>query len=353
MRQILLLSILLIFGHNSMAQEVFRHVDIMSCDVGGDIVLVHVNSPDMSFSGGAYTWRFNGPRHSRNRHDVSYVIEGDSVLTMYDANSLRKYLILEHGMFQSLYETPKVFLRYEVPLMSVPGLLSYNDSIKSGYSSSGKYCDRYQMTEEGCNMVRYDGYGKIIENGSDTIQNVARISTTVTSSVCLSLPNVECKNGKRFQKIEETHTWIDMKNRRILYRQESQSFYENLNAVGTTNRTYKFDENSQAQIDEDAEADDTDGGAEDDKKKEQDIINYTIEVAGAKVCIEYSLAKEAEVSILMCDAMGVLYFQDKCNNPAGFGYNTIINTSRLRQGNYVVYINANGKVHSEKITIRK
>lgn len=352
MRLILLLFILT-FGHYSMAQEVFRQENLMSCDATGKITLVPVNSPDVSFSGKSYTWSFNGSRHSRDRHTVNYVIEGDTVLTVYDSNSLRKYLIREHGIYQSLHETPQVLLRYDVPLMAMPGLLSYNDSVKSAYLSSGKYCDKYQMGEDGCNIVRYDGYGKIIENGRDTIHNVARISTAATSSVCLSLPNVECQDGRRLQKIEEAHTWIDMKNGRILYRQESQSFYENLDMIGTTNHTYRFDNDTQAQGDDDMKDDDTDRDEYVDKAKEHDIINYTIDVSGEKVCIEYSLTKEAEVSILLCDVMGVLYFQDKRNCPAGCGYNTLINTSGLKQGNYVIYVNANGEVHSDKIMIRQ
>lgn len=48
MRQILLLFILT-FGHYSMAQEVFRQENLMSCDATGKITLVPVNSPDVSF----------------------------------------------------------------------------------------------------------------------------------------------------------------------------------------------------------------------------------------------------------------------------------------------------------------
>ena len=49
--------------------------------------------------------------------------------------------------------------------------------------------------------------------------------------------------------------------------------------------------------------------------------------------------------------MGIVYYQRRYEQPAGQGYQVQIDCTGLRRGQYILYINVNGKIYSKTITI--
>ncbi len=89
----------------------------------------------------------------------------------------------------------------------------------------------------------------------------------------------------------------------------------------------------------------------DRQKAEQDIIHYSLVQSGNIFNLDYSLDASADITALVSDAKGIVYRRGHQHNSKGENYTLTINCNGLHLGEYIMYINVNGKVYSEKITI--
>ena len=81
---------------------------------------------------------------------------------------------------------------------------------------------------------------------------------------------------------------------------------------------------------------------------EPDIIHYTVRSNGSTLTMDYSLDAEANTHALICNSRGMLYGQQSTRQLAGAGYQMAFDISTLPWGEYVLYVNVNGKVYNEK-----
>ena len=61
--------------------------------------------------------------------------------------------------------------------------------------------------------------------------------------------------------------------------------------------------------------------------------------------------EEATITTIVANQMGMVYMSRQWTQEAGQGYSTQIDCNGLRSGIYILYINVNGKVYSEKVTL--
>ena len=82
-----------------------------------------------------------------------------------------------------------------------------------------------------------------------------------------------------------------------------------------------------------------------------DIIHYQIEVHGNVLQMTYGLDEDATIATIVANRMGMVCVSRQWTQEAGQGYSAQIDCSGLRPGIYILYINVNGKVYSEKVTL--
>ena len=83
----------------------------------------------------------------------------------------------------------------------------------------------------------------------------------------------------------------------------------------------------------------------------QQIQNIKTNVNGGTVTVSYDLLADATVTALVCDVSGVVYRQQSQTGQAGDSYQMTILCNGLRCGQYVLYLNANGQVSSQTISL--
>ena len=67
--------------------------------------------------------------------------------------------------------------------------------------------------------------------------------------------------------------------------------------------------------------------------------------------IRDDLDQEAPIATIGANHMGFLFLSRQWTQEAGQGYTARLDCTGLRPGVYILYINVNGKVYSEKVTL--
>ena len=170
----------------------------------------------------------------------------------------------------------------------------------------------------------------------------------------MDIDSAALDTAKLTQIIDERYEWYLPESQYPIIEDVTSTTYLNMDAIGTTRYAYcnlpedqvayyitQEDENATEEIDQ----------SFDEETAEPDIIHYKVETNGGMVNITYDLDAEATISTIVASHMGMTYRQRTWNQQAGQGYSTQIDCSGLRHGTYILYINVNGKVYSEKVNL--
>lgn len=251
-------------------------------------------------------------------------------------------------------ESPLNKIEYNRPQLSIHYPLLYCDSLSAPFAGSGVYCGDHPYREQGISTVMADAKGSIIIDG-DTIPNVLRVYTLRSYSICMDVDSTALDTAKLKQVIEERYDWYARGYRYPIFTTITSTSYDNMKVLGTIQEACcmlpeaqslladRYNENIRKK------ASITNAGT---AKDNIDIFHYTLYLDDKHITINYSLDESGDITALVCDAMGIVYREDHQHNKNGSGYTIELNTCGLRDGNYVLYINANGKIYSEKVKIR-
>ena len=89
----------------------------------------------------------------------------------------------------------------------------------------------------------------------------------------------------------------------------------------------------------------------DKNKRTDELFQYKTSIEGGIIDIEYSLSKKVDIKILVCDITGIVYKSRNIQGATGESSNVSIDCNGLRHGDYILYINVNGKTYSCKVLI--
>lgn len=273
--------------------------------------------------------------------------------------------VIEPGKISYYHSTPDslILIGSESPLekrdyvrkkISKTFPLEFSDSISKRFRCEGMYCGNHPFREVGTTTVKTDAVGSIVLAENDTVRNVRRVHTIDTYSICMDISVAALDTAKLTQIIDERYEWYLPESQYPIIEDVTSTTYLNMDAIGTTKYAFcNLPEDKVAYyitpLDENA-TDDQDNSF-DEEMEEPDIIHYKVETNGGIVNITYDLDADATISTIVASHMGMTYRTKTWNQQAGQGYSTQIDCSGLRSGTYIFYINVNGKVYSEKVTI--
>ena len=97
------------------------------------------------------------------------------------------------------------------------------------------------------------------------------------------------------------------------------------------------------------------GGTSDDGGKKNDLGNImqdlNVTVTGSTVTVGYTLQQDATVTAMVCSTSGIVYRQQSQTGQTGESYEMSIPCAGLRRGQYVLYMNVNGLVLSQAVSL--
>lgn len=337
------------------AASSFAQINLSSMDVASSDSLQRCKIRHFSpgNSGLKKVWNLSG-KLSSNRSDKVLITKDSTDIVSVSMPSCILYYhtapdsIVLIGSESALKE--RKYVRRK-PLKVFP--LEYNDSIKDSFICEGVYCGNHPFRETGTTFVKVDAVGSIVLTGNDTIQNVKRVHTIDTYSVCMDIDSVALDTARLTQIIDERYEWFVPESQYPLLECGTSTSYLNLEALGTT--TFAFCNMTEPMasyyIKEDEDTYEEDASFY-EKTQDSDIFHYRIDTSGSIITISYSLDSDASITAILSSYMGMTYRHKEWSESGGQGYFTTIDGNGLRSGTYILYINVNGKIYSEKVFIQ-
>lgn len=299
-------------------------------------------------------WDFSRKLGSKEYSQVMFMKDSIDVVSVIESGKTSYYnttsdtLVLlgnESSLKKRAFVENKAILKFP---------LAYSDSICNQFRCEGMYCSNHPFREVGTTRVKVDAEGSIILAENDTIHNVKRVHTIDTYSVCMDLDSAALDTAKLTQVIDERYEWYLPESQYPIIENVISTTYLNMENLGTTRYAYcnlPEQESSQYITSEDDWNEDEQNNSFNDEKGVPDIIHYNIDVNGSIVSFEYNLDTDATISIIVANHMGIIHKQKNWTQNAGQGYSMQLDCNGLRPGTYILHINVNGKIYSEKVSL--
>ena len=320
-------------------------------------------------------WNINDIEEIGTRYDVEYYMSknDEGVIVGRERNTLRYFE--QHGdtLLMSGYENRMSRFCYDRPKAMLHFPITFGDKVSGVFHGSCAYAEEVMMRVFGTYMVDVDATGSLVLPDGDTLRNVKRVH--VEEMTCLQhLPNIvterQLKNyigsvcvfsddsirryvetdsaavktdkyqwyakGYRYPVYETVTTslcggrpvmmaayYCSPQVQEAIYDKENEVLREQADGVGETGDIH-----------------DKDGG---------NIRDLKIKVDGGNVYVEGVAEQKANVKALVCDVSGIVFKQGNANCDVGESFSIFLDCSGLRSGEYVLYIEVNGQMASQKV----
>ena len=298
-------------------------------------------------------WDFSSLRGNGESIDIEYFYGKDFVLMSVDTKTIRKYDLTEDTLKLIGYENPLSHVDYTTPIALVSYPFNYGYSITNNYEGEGTYCKTLNIRNRGTYIVEADAEGVLVSHEGDTLKNILKIHMTRVSSLSMHAKTDTLfeDTARMKQEIEETCQWYARGYRYPLYETISTTYYDNMTQVSCIQNAYRYmtEEQSMMKDSVNEEILQRDSLA---AIAEKDIIHYSVDMSGSNLTISYDLDEDASINAMVCSKMGVLYMRKSERQPAGTDYQLSFDCTGVRHDDYILYLNVNGKVYSEKFNVK-
>ena len=308
------------------------------------------------------------------------VVIGTERNTRYFYESKPEALLLrgfENNLLKVEYDQPEVLLR--MPLV-------YGDRYEGQFHGTSAYCEKVFSRTFGTYRVEVDGTGSMVLPLGDTLRHVSRVHSTkltsarffpkvqrermlkaVVDSIKFPVDSIRLGVVKDTLVVEtNTYRWYAAGYRYPVlevistgYKGEKPWTTEAFYCAPEDQQQLYDPENEEARkllADNESNGSGTENGnspdKEDGKKSVDDILqDLNVVVNNNTITVGYTLRQDATVTALVCDISGVVYRQQSQTGQTGDHCQMTILCDGLRRGQYVLYMNVNGQVTSQTISL--
>lgn len=353
MRHSLLLSILaLLFGTPAVHGQVnLSEMDQTSTD---SLQKCRIRYFSPGRGGRNMVWDFSGKLESRESSQVMFMKDSTDMISVIEPGRISYYRTTPDTLILFGSESPLEKREYTHKRISGRFPLVYGDSIGKPFRCEGMYCGDHPFREVGTTTVKVDADGSIVLAENDTLRNVLRVHTIDSYSICMDIDSAALDTARLAQVIDERYEWYLPESQYPVIEDVTSTSYFNMDVVGTTRHAYcnlPPDQVPYYISQADFPPDDEQEGFADGDVQDDGIIHYQIETHGKVIQMTYDLDENATITTIVANHMGMLCTSRQWTQDAGQGYSTQIDCNGLLPGVYILYINVNGKVYSEKVTL--
>ncbi|UKK72564.1 hypothetical protein L6467_01545 [Segatella bryantii] len=354
--RLLLLVFLMQFYQNSKAQLVLT--ESTNKQIAGDKVVYNlVEDIFHGAMGEDVVWDFSNCNILDNTYPIYF--KSDSIGIKSIEPGLQKYHIqVGDTLFMRAYRTSLETMNYTLPIISMCYPFSYGDSITSQFTGKGKYCESYDKSQHGTKMIVGDAKGRIILPNNSVLNDVLRVHSVTYSDVALEglEPNL-VDTAKTKQVLIDKYDWYVKGYRYPVFEYRISTSYNDGLQVASKTESYCSLPDSVMQL---AKSIDEKGQhceeyfkvANDSLIQDEFPMIYQKALVDNMLSLAYKTTIKATVTFVVASTTGIIYQNKTCNCEAGEMYETSFNCNGYKPGGYILYINVNGKISSEKFQVK-
>ena len=299
-------------------------------------------------------WDFSGKLGSKVSSKVMFMKDSTGMVSVFEPGKISYYRTTPCTLILISSESALEKREYTERKVSGKFPLEYGDSISKSFRCEGMYCGDHPFREAGTTAVKVDADGSIVLAENDTVRNVLRVHTIDSYSICMDIDSAALDTAKLTQVIEERYEWYLPNSQYPIIEDVTSTTFLDMDVIGCTRRAWcNLPEDQVAGYitpDDEDETDEQDGFSEEDQPF-PDIIHYEVETLGNVIHMSYDLDEDATITTIVANHMGTVFKSSQWTQAAGQGYSMQIDCNGLLPGIYILYINVNGKVYSEKVTL--
>ena len=353
MRKTLIAQALVLFGCiTSYGQVNLSRMGTDSCD---SLQKSRIRYFSPGKSGKDKVWDLTERLTSAEASQVLFTKDTAGVVSILEPDRIAYYRVDGGSLIQFAGESPTDERDYSTPKLAMRFPLVYGDSIASEFRCDGIYCGNHPYRETGRTSIKVDATGSLVMAEGDTLRHVTRVHTINSYSVCMDIDTAALDTASLRQVIEERYEWYLPDSQYPIVESVMSTSYFNMDALGTTKLAYCNLPEYQADLyvtpTDEQPGDEEDDDPFFDQPQHPDIIRFTADTSGNVVRISYDLDADASITAIVASHTGMLYQHREWTQKAGMGYYTQIDCGGLRPGIYILYLNVNGKVYSQKISL--
>lgn len=335
-----------------------------SIHAGDSITLEKVDYTQPGDGGNGAVWDFSGLETIGHSY-IKYACISDSSIAGYTPVGSYKYEIENNHIMLTGYESRMHSLDYRPYQTVLPLPLQYGQTIAKSYHGEGRYCGTHYERILGNVKITADGEGTLILSESDTLCNTLRVYTLNTMSVRLNADSCKNDSDNLKQVVTERYQWFARGFRYPLFETVTSSTFDNLNHVATTQYAYRCPPEIQILLNDtinerirNSDKSNYQGvitnhsSSEDIDKSNSNRFDYEIVVNRNQISINYDVSEASTIHAMIVDVLGNVEYHTQQITPAGSGYTLNLDSSNLRRGQYIIYINVNGTIYNAKIPIK-
>ena len=299
-------------------------------------------------------WDFSKKLTSKESMQVKFMKDSTGVISITEPSKINHYRTTPDTLILIGSESPLDKREYAREKVSKLFPLEFGDSIIMPFRCEGVYCGDHPFREVGTSFVKIDADGLIILSENKTIENVRRVHTIDSYSICMDIDSAALDTAKLTQIIDERYEWYLPYSQYPIIEDVTSTTYLDMNVIGTTRYAYcnlPEDDTAFYITPEDENGVVDPDYSSDGEPQTPDVIHYSLETNGKIIQLTYDLDEDVSITTIVASHTGMLCLNKQWTQSAGQGYVQQIDCNGLRPGIYILYINVNGKVYSEKVTL--
>lgn len=314
--------------------------------------LIEFSNP--GYAGDGEVWDFSTMRDLKKDYNILLKKDSLSLWNKVEGKAIYSYVLQADTLGQVGFENRLTKIQYIKKKLAMRYPLQYGDTVSSLFKGYGKYCGDHFVKVEGQVVVDADGFGKLILSEQDTLDNVLRVQTVTTTAMAMGVDTAKIDTTNLKQEIEEKYEWYAKGFRYPVYTLIQKSSFSNLEFVGSTSLAYRILPENFAVI-EDIVNDSIRKSEELHKENilaKKDRFHYTLTNRNGGIDIDYTSDDDANIIAMVTSSNGILYRRQNVVARGGEVGKIHVNTAGLFPGQYILYLNVNGKIHSKIISVR-
>ncbi len=361
----------------------------------GQVKKQQVEFQNVEDTGQDVVWDFSRMELPNNKYTVKYALAEtgncDGIVTRTELGTRFYYDSTMDSIMLCGYENNLSKVQYDRPELLLHMPLVYGNRHEGLFHGIESYCEKIFMRVCGSYMVEVDGTGSMLLPSGDTLRNVSRVHIRKLTSqqyfpfimtereLKVYVDSITPYTSDSIYQHMLTDTLLTETNTYRWYATGYRYPIMECTAIGHQNAQpyyttacYCSPEEQELTSDEEnewlrqllADADNNGGsgnnrGNGDDSKKNNGsdgkstspLQNTNIAINGMNINVNYYLTIDATVNVLVCDIAGMVYRHGSQSGKAGQSQQLNINYSGLHRGQYVLYLNVNGQVTSQTISL--
>lgn len=299
--------------------------------------------------GDSVVWNFSNMSVVDDEKELRIAADSTS-FSIKEKGRYRYFKVIGDSVFLTSYRTHLEEVSYAGGMLAKRFPLHYGDSIARPFVGRGKYCGKYDITQEGTSVVKADARGSILLPGGLSLPNVLRVHSL--RSMRIGLSGIQPRDGSDPKlAIEDRYEWFANGSLYPVFTSTTSTVYSGGRQVSSLTEAYCCLTDSvlaHAKASQKGASDEDDGSNQ--AKESCPMTQQILTMNGQTLSLDFTMATQATVEFAITDTYGIMYHQRSGKYESG-EHTVRFDCGGYRPGNYILYINVSGIVLSEKFHI--